>query len=160
MTDDYSASLTIPAAFYTGKVRKQLDRAHADGADVHPYVDARVVSVSDVSAEDGEFEDLEEWLVNHGVPFDRHSDGYCDGYMQIPPCVRSYRPAEGDRSAVDVEYNLTESGEAYLARDDVLRCLEGPADDVAMAIRALIERECPVVRPLADCNLDNVFQAQ
>jgi hypothetical protein len=34
--------------------------------------------LKDDQATNGCFEELEDWLGEHGIPFDRHSDGHCE----------------------------------------------------------------------------------
>lgn len=157
MADHYSGCLRIPVSFYTDDVKKQLYWCAGENrCDLGTSDGDGIVYIRKDQILWGQFEELEAWLVEHGVPFDRHSGGYCE----IEPCLRQYRPAEDGVDAVDVEYMQTVNGETHLSRDDVLPYLELPPEKAVAAIRTLIGRECPVVRPLVDYNSHGIASDQ
>lgn len=149
VADRYSASLRIPASFYHGDVKRRLD-SYADDTGYEFYEDDAdgIIYLEQDYALRGEFPDLEGWLVDQGIPFDRYSAGYYD----IEPCLRQYRPAEDGCAPHDAESLLTENGDKYLLLSHVEKCLELPDDQVVAAVRRLIAKEWPSLRPLADYN--------
>jgi len=60
--------------------------------DLELYIDEDgLLVLEDKQAPYGEFPELEEWLVEHGIAFDRHASGYFD---LLPEWI-SFRPGQG-----------------------------------------------------------------
>lgn len=125
--DRFFAMLMIPHAYHTEDVSKQFSTYCKN----HPALPGTasfsrqddVIVLEDCEAAYGEFEDLETWLIEHEIPFDRTTDPYFSEPMQR----RQYRPATDTKEAVDIT-------------------------DAVIAIRELLSDNYPWVTPLDNYN--------
>ena len=76
-----------------------LPEEAAGGYGEKPMLYKGVLYFGDPQASYGQFEELEEYLIEQGIPFDRNSDGY----FEYPPESRSSRPGVGAVRADSVE---------------------------------------------------------
>jgi hypothetical protein len=157
-----SATIEFPAARIDEEIRKLLEeegvrfKPHISGPGLEldsPAYDLEteikedgVFYLNNPEARYGEFSDLEELLVQKGIPFDRTS--YMD--WNRPPQLRVYRPggpnlnlyipldADGYEPVVSVA-KIRE----FLALDDA-------GEEAASAIRRYLEEEFPAYPPLTD----------
>jgi hypothetical protein len=94
----------------------------------------------------GEFSDLEELLVQKGIPFDRTS--YMD--WNRPPELRVFRPGEPN---LNLYFPLDADGYepvVSVAKIRELLALDDAGEEGASAIRRYLEEEFPAYRPLTD----------
>lgn len=97
---------------------------------------------SDPEARGGRLDELEASLVAHDIPFDRYSDGYAD----VDPEARQFRPARYGKPAVDVTYACALSRyEPIVFVADVKKALR---EKTAEEYLAELEKEYPEVEPL------------
>lgn len=96
--------------------------------------DGRLV-IEDAERAGGWFEELENWLVSNGIPFDRVNDGYGGSYG---PELRQWRP--GMDQPLDLPLALDEP---CVLLDEVRRHLDPPGE-----FRAWFERAHPVFPPV------------
>lgn len=94
-----------------GPTREELDEALREGAAVDLYDDQACY---------GQFEDLEAFLVNHGIHFDRHGDAHCEFNAENV----HYR---GSREPLIMLAD--QSGNSLVRCQEVLEILDGLAGD-------------------------------
>lgn len=95
----------------------QADLISSESVDLSDFSDGDgVLGFEDGAACWGYFEELEEWLENNEIEFDRKSDGCCD----ISPEKVSCRRATGKRSFI-----LDHSGNVVIQADEVLALANG-----------------------------------
>lgn len=149
--DRFFAMLMIPHAYHTEDVDKQFSTYCKN----HPALPGTasfsrqddVIVLEDCEAAYGEFEDLETWLIEHEIPFDRTTDPYFSEPMQR----RQYRPATDTKEAVDITVKLV-YGLGYMTVDELEECLTLPPTDAVIAIRELLSDNYPWVTPLDNYN--------
>lgn len=95
MSDRYRAEITIPKKFLTNELKLVIEN------DWLRYCteDEFTIVYEDSYANNGEL-CIEDILVRDKIPFDRRSEGY----YEIRPEMRCYRPAENNKEAVDVTF--------------------------------------------------------
>ncbi|MNW54911.1 hypothetical protein D3C74_325360 [compost metagenome] len=88
-------------------------------------------------APNGQLEELEEYLVEQGIPFDRHSEGY----GEIAPELRVFRPGLIDRVMI-----RSNEGEAYLSTNALRSVLsiKNSASEIIKRISDLVEEVEPI----------------
>jgi hypothetical protein len=98
----------------------------------------------------GEFSDLEELLVQKGIPFDRTS--YMD--WSRPPELRVFRPGDAN---FDYCFPLDSDGYEPVVSVAKIReflALDDAGEEGASAIRRYLEEEFPAYPPLKDCVIE------
>ncbi|MEW6048083.1 MAG: hypothetical protein AB1609_16685 [Bacillota bacterium] len=76
----------------------------------------------------GEFRDLEEYLVRHGIPFNRHTEAKYeyDATLRVfrPGMFDEYAPANQDGNVVVLAEDVRQAIATTTAREDLVRRLE------------------------------------
>ncbi|WP_240416551.1 hypothetical protein [Paenibacillus periandrae] len=95
-----------------------------------------VYQFEDAEAINGEFSDLEEFLIEQGIPFDRKSVGFCE----IQPEHRIFRPGIIDRVLIQ-----NNAGETYITTDFLRLVLQQqiPAEEMVILIQAMVDKADP-----------------
>jgi hypothetical protein len=123
-------------ALYDAGLISKLDEDLAD------YANGRdgALSFDDNEAVDGNFEELEEWLILNGIDFNRQSDGYCE----YSPCLVMFRKGIGQ-----LDFILDHDGHHVMRVDDVLRLIDQNPDMGSLVLRIREEngQEIPSLRP-------------
>lgn len=145
--DCYPGSLRIPVSYYEGEIKAALDDYDV-ASSVSVFRGCAVVEGEMLI--NGEFRKLEEWLVDHEVPFDRYSSGY----FEIMPCVRRYRPAQSDCGAIDAR-GPTLDGIGLVPADEIHKCLTLSPEEAFRKLHALADEYCPLLPSLESYNKNN-----
>lgn len=142
MADHYSGNINIPKAFINPKIQAELDKERLKPAGEKDDI----VLFSDDEATNGQFDSLEFELVEAGVAFDGHSDGYCD----ISPESRYFRP--GTDSADEIDITVLEDRELgeFIPVYEIKPFLDLPADEFKGKMLSLVEKYNPSVQPLSE----------
>ena len=112
--------------------------------------DDGLLAVEDEQAPYGEFPELEGWLQEHGIEFNRHSSGYFD---LLPEWV-SFRRGQGR-----IVHLLDGQGDQVISHQDVARAL-AECNTLAALQAALTELLGPTVPPLQPININPKEEAQ
>ncbi|WP_223821861.1 hypothetical protein [Paenibacillus peoriae] len=93
-------------------------------------------------APNGQHDELEEYLVEQGIPFDRHSEGY----GEKAPELRVFRPGLIDHVTI-----RNSEGEAYVSTDALRSVLsmKNSASEIVKRISDLVEEVEPIYPELA-----------
>ncbi|WP_346835865.1 hypothetical protein [Paenibacillus polymyxa] len=93
-------------------------------------------------APNGQREELEEYLVEQGIPFDRHSEGY----GEIAPELRVFRPGLIDRVMI-----RSNEGDAYVSTNALRSVLsiKNSVSEIVKRISDLVEEVDPSYPELA-----------
>lgn len=145
-------SIGIPKHFYTDDVQdKFLEYKEAAGY-------RRPVAISLVHGcvylDDDEpvfrkVSELEEWLVQQRIPFDRYTSAYCDW----PALKRMYRPGCNGTPSIDVEVKQVD-GDDYIPAVELKRCLALPDNEVLDAVHQLVQTLTPDVVSLQEISYE------
>ena len=150
MSDRFHASLEIG-----GPVSKDLIpelASQISGADLLPHNgpleqhinDDGLLVLEDEQAPYGEFPDLEAWLEEHDIEFDRHSSSYID---LLPEWV-SFRRGQGG-----IVHLLDGQGDQVISHHDVAQAL-AECNTLSALQAALAEILGPLVHPLNPINFN------
>ncbi|GAA0854087.1 hypothetical protein ABER99_20475 [Paenibacillus glucanolyticus] len=132
MPDYYHASLEIVKAQYPthiwDKISSYIPGHLEECENVYCYSNGYLIN--------GEFEELEEYLVQEGIPFNRSSEGF----MEISPERRVYRP-----NLIDQVIYLNEESEAYVTTNSlrVLLKRELSPHEILKKIKELLDEKDP-----------------
>ena len=149
MSDRFYASLEIGGPISRDIVLALAARISAAGllypdeALEHHINDDGLLTVEDDQAAYGEFPELEAWLEEQGIEFDRHSSGYFD---LLPEWV-SFRKGQGR-----IVHLLDGQGDQVIGHRDVQQVL-ARANSLPALQAALVEILGPKVSPLKPINI-------
>jgi len=89
----------------------------------------------------GQFPDLEDWMAEHGVEFDRRSSGWFDTL----PVSHHFR-----RDLGLVDRPRDGAGQALVRRDEIVAAMKSHAslDDVLTALRCIVGPDIPPLQPV------------
>jgi len=123
-------------ALYDAGLISKLDEDLAD----HVSGGDGALSFDDNEAVNGNFEDLEEWLILNGVDFNRQSDGYCE----YSPCLVVFRKGIGQ-----LDFILDHDGYHVMRVNDVLRLIDQNPDmgGLILRLREEIGQNLPSLKP-------------
>jgi len=106
MADYFYGSISVRKA----DAEKPEVKALIDAYGTDCSSDGNTVTLEDEQAVNGTFEKIEDALIEMGIPFDRHSTGYCD----ILPETREYRPATAEHEKIDNIVVFTNNGDLFV----------------------------------------------
>ena len=124
MSDRFRAEIIIPKKFLTSDLELLIENDWLKLC----YEDEFVKSYEDEQARNGELH-IEDILIRDKIPFDRHSEGYYD----IRPETRYYRPAEEGKEVINIVFE-EDAGISYERLRDML-------DDKDLDLRDYISKE-------------------
>lgn len=140
MADYMYGKITFPKyAMDDENIRAIVDK---EDLDLEEETD-NLVTYSDEQACNGQFDKLESELEEIGIPFDRYSDGYCE----ISPEQRYYRPALGNTGEVDVIVNLARNFGEFIPAEKIEPLLKLPAQEFKDKVTELYN-ECFPAEPI------------
>jgi hypothetical protein len=152
--------IEFPVSLIDDEIRGHLEREYEaqfdedgslkdwHGVDIEPGQVDGIFTLEDGEAAYGEFEDLEALLIKKGIPFDRESG--MD--WNRPPVRLVYRPAQGDKAALELNIDLDDDGDEVVSVKAIREILdrtdteEGPEEN----IRDFLDFNFPAYSPLSD----------
>ena len=163
MSERYPAEITIGGKMPTGLLDHFLGELRSAGVRVGGYdgdpFDAKTVDelrqvldegehlvLADAEASYGQFEDLEEFCVQHGIPFDRHNDAHFEfdsenvhfrAGMESPLAVYSNNQSDDLTDVAKVRpvaSELARLAKAKLTHDELLAAVVKASGDLAKAL--------------------------
>jgi len=143
MSEESYASISIPSKYLTGEVISLIEK----------YTDRRdrsadpVVQYESHYASDGRFDDLENELIDMGIPFDR----YTGQDFNTDAETRYYRPARDDEPEIDITTTENRGGEMVPA-SELKEILVLSPEGLAIALRAILKKYAPDVSSLINWN--------
>lgn len=145
MPDYMRGEIVILKEHFKGQVKKQIleETNCREGTDID---NGHTISVSNIQAVNGKFEELEFYLADLGIPFDRYSEGF----FLIQPEERHFRPELPGKPEIDIEIITDNEHQAYL-HTDILRPLLGLKPDILKErLKELLDEADPQIPPLRD----------
>jgi hypothetical protein len=135
MADRFYGEIKIPVSYIDDELQELIDQYSAD-----TFEEDGIFSLSDPDARSGEFEELEEYLVQNNIPFDRFSDSYAEYEAE----KKQYRPESGITGVT-----LTGGdGHTYVQAEDLRPLLEMNSAIALEKLESLLNERDPQVRPL------------
>ena len=136
MGDYAPANIVFPSKFFRGKLAdRSIDRLEDTD------ISGNMVFGSSGEARNGCFEDLEDFLVEHGIPFDRDTDRD----WGISEAHRKFRPAIGDEECIDSEIY-----EPYIGVGGIMEILKNPDENLRTALEETVASIDPSIISLED----------
>lgn len=145
MADYLCATLFIPTRFLTEEILKEIEENEWDQKDENNGIS----DFTDYQARNGWFEELEEFLKKHQVPFDRTNDSKYD----IRPEVRHFRPDVLNEKGLPYDASFITSeqgGDIVIESSKLWSLLESSEPDLVGRFKELLDKSAPRVKPLAD----------
>ena len=147
MSDRYHARLEIggpiPAHLFPELVTILQAGGHLYGADkITSFITpCGTLELEDDQAPYGQFPDLESWLQQHDIEFDRHSSGWFD----TPPVSVHFRRGLGL-----VDRPRDREGHALVRRDGVVEAMKAHASqgDLRAALTCVVGPDIPPLQPV------------
>ncbi|MFS0558817.1 hypothetical protein [Brevibacillus sp. 179-C9.3 HS] len=149
MADNFYASILIPTRYITEEVREVIKAEISEWNLNNASEEDGVTYFEDHFARNGYFKELEEMLVQTGIPFDRSSSGFGE-YMSE---IRYYRPGEIDQSIT-----VTNDGGSYIETYELKKLLQMTADEAYLKLAELIALADPQVTPLEEIASEDQLQ--
>jgi hypothetical protein len=144
MGDFYRGTITLPTKYMNPEIAYKFQE---EGMFLESQTGDDLTEYSHANARDGEFPELESYLSELGIPFDRYSDSY----FEYSPQVFYNRP-EGSMTVV-----LTNEGLEYIPMDDVRKLVaviqdpEKMREDVLAAVEELLSNYGSAgIKPIED----------
>jgi len=150
MADFYWAKLEFPAGMIDEEVKSALEsegvpatKIEREGkyghADDCAYIEKGIFVLENSRARWGQFEELENCLVEKGIPFDRESSGF----YEIFPERRIFRPGNNGERSLDKTYLLVDGDPVVSVAAIKERLNDG-------TLSAYLADELPEYRELSD----------
>ena len=145
MADYFCGKIEVPRKYAETPEIKEMLEEHFEDVDVcfclgfHAPASDKVLEFADNGARYGEFPELEKFLVEHKIPFDRYSTSH----YEYEPKVASYRPERGEVVVSTANLNGNKIVEAkevwkFVNKND----MEG--------LRKFLDDTAPMPKPLED----------
>jgi hypothetical protein len=150
MADYFWGEITIPLALIDQEVEAAIE-AEIDGDSNIDKYDG-LYFFGNPNARYGEFPDLEELLIDKGIPFDRNSEAKYEFEAEI----RKYRPPVGKSGGCDVFLSTNNNGHPVVYADDVR--MYALKSDLSGLLKYL-DKQSPVVQDLSDWIKENLTLA-
>jgi len=133
MADCLYGKISIPKIFIDLDLEKVIE---AEEIKPNPFEGSKEIVVYDsFQAINDKFEDLEKELVKRKIPFDRKSEGFCE----IQPQCRYYRPATKSNPEIDKIIQTDNSYLEYITLDDLKPLLKLDAKECKKRLKKLVE---------------------
>lgn len=145
MADYFYGCIYIPDSYITAEVKNKIE---AEG--LLTEMDDQVNNISsfyDEMARYGMFEELEDFLIENKIPFDRYSSNYCE-YL---PCRKFYRPATDSQDEIVIEQVTTENGSPFVETRELREILN--KEDARTELESLLKKHDPEIPSLNDFSL-------
>ncbi|MEK5183421.1 hypothetical protein [Paenibacillus sp. FSL P4-0288] len=107
--------------------------------------DPDIVVFTEDGAENGQFDEMEEFFVQHQIPFNRFSDSFCE----IQPEYRKYRPSKHGIELVDVTVIEDHANNSYVLCSDLRDALQLEPEAALQKIGTLLEESDPAIIALS-----------
>ncbi|WP_182101622.1 hypothetical protein [Niallia taxi] len=101
-----------------------------DSVDVNIEVVDGIMYISDTQAHNGEFEELEDLLIEAGVPFDRESDSF----TEFDSIIRYYRPATSKTEELDHCVLIDKSGNPVIQLHEIRNWIQGNPEKTTLEL--------------------------
>ena len=150
MSDRFWGEIAFPLVLMDKEIEEIIETETTGDSNIDKTDD--LYFFGDPDAKYGEFEELEELLVNKGIPFDRHSEAKYEYEAE----TRKYRPPVGESGGCDVVINTNQDGHPVVYADDV-RTYVVKGD--LPGLLEYLDRECPEIQDLSDWIKENLTSA-
>jgi hypothetical protein len=144
MSSGSYATIGIPIKYVTAEIIARIEE-HTNihsGELVEP-----VICFSNSNASDGRFDELENDLIELGIPFDRHTTQDFD----INASTRYFRPVRECEPAIDIETDETRDGEVVPV-NELKKIVDLPPKMLVALLRKILEKHSPEASLLEDWN--------
>jgi len=132
------ATLNIPLSMYRDNVREACeDYVDHYGGSIYMLENLGLVQLENSEAIDGEFENLERFLVAIEVPFDR----YTSQDVNVPEGKRVYRPATDKQEKIDAYIRLCEKTR-FMYAHEIEAYMDADGDDFKSMLTEAMEVLC------------------
>lgn len=142
MSDYFGGVIQIPQKFINESEDLRNAIARESFSDDQYFEDGGIIQYGAAKALNGEFEDLEKYLQENKIPFDRSSEGY----YEYDPEYSVYRPAaEGFDEIEKVFYNANDGSMVVdMARIKKILGESKSDEEIAAKVRDLVQEYEPI----------------